>query len=126
MQDRIKVLKDIRDRIQKGIIITDIIMTLYVFWLIVTNTSSWIPGILFGFTPFGVWLLWEANKLFGFCLTQKLMLVHIVAVYMCCVYQAYIGFGDILYPMRWIMFISGVYLIFKILKVAYESKKLSC
>ena len=61
-------------------------MTLYVLWLIITNDSSWIPGILFGFTPFGAWMLLEANRLFGFCLTHRLMIYHIFLVYMCCVY----------------------------------------
>ena len=56
-------------------------MTLYVLWLIITNDSSWIPGILFGFTPFGAWMLLEANRLFGFCLTHKLMIYHIFLVY---------------------------------------------
>ena len=51
-------------------------------WLIITNDSSWIPGILFGFTPFGAWMLLEANRLFGFCLTHRLMIYHISLVYM--------------------------------------------
>lgn len=122
MQDKLTLIKYIGNRIQKGVILTDLAMTLYVLWLIITNDSSWIPGILFGFTPFGAWMLLEANRLFGFCLIHRLMIYHIFLVYMCCVYQAYIGFGDLLYPARWIMFISGLFLFIRLL---YELKKCS-
>lgn len=104
MNDKISLLKEIGGQLQRGIVITDLFVTLYVLWLIITNTSHWIPGAIFGFTPFGVWILLKANKLFGFCLTHKLMIWHTFAVYCCCIYQAYIGFNILLYPMRWIMF----------------------
>ena len=71
MQDKLTLIKYIGNRIQKGVILTDLAMTLYVLWLIITNDSSWIPGILFGFTPFGAWMLLEANRLFGFCLNLR-------------------------------------------------------
>lgn len=105
------LLKKIEKEIKLGVIITDVIMTIYVMWLIATNDSTWLIGVLFGFTPFGAFELLRASKLFHFCVTHKLMLLHTVAVYLCCVYQAQIGFGFILPIMRWIMFISGIILI---------------
>ena len=39
------------------------------------------------------------------------MIIHSFLIYMCCVYQAYYGFGNLLYPMRIIMFTSGFILI---------------
>lgn len=106
-----RLLKKIEREIKLGVILTDIIMTVYVMWLIATNDSTWLIGVLFGFTPFGAFELLRASKLFNFCITHKLMLSHTVAVYLCCVYQAQIGFGSILPIMRWIMFISGLILI---------------
>ena len=39
------------------------------------------------------------------------MIIHSLFVYCCCIYQAEVGFGNILGIMRWIMFISGFILI---------------
>ena len=111
MDKTFSLLKKIGEEIKYSVVITDLIMTLYCLWLIITNTSSWIPGVLFGYTPFGIWLLLKANKLFKFCLIHKLMLLHTGAVYCCCVYQAYYEFEEYLGLFRWIMFLSGLYLI---------------
>lgn len=86
-------------------------MTLYVLWLIITDTSSWVPGALFGFTPFGAYELVRAGKLFHLCKTYKLMIIHSLLIYCCCIYQAVYGFGNQLTAMRLIMFISGIILI---------------
>ena len=43
------------------------------------------------------------------------MIWHIVAVY-CCIFQAKIGFDAALPYARWTMFLSGVYLIYKLIK----------
>lgn len=105
------LIKKIGDEVKVGVILTDLILTVYVLWLILTNTSHWIPGVLFGYTPLGVWLLLRANRLFHFCLLHRLMLWHSTAIYVCCVYQAYYGFGPWLWFFRWFMFISGLVLI---------------
>lgn len=105
------LIKQIAKEVQYSVILTDFIMTMYVLWLIITNTSHWLPGILFGFTPYGVWLLHRANKLFHLCLIHRLMLIHSFIIYICCVYQAYFGFGIMLYPMRWCMFLLGLSVI---------------
>ena len=74
----------------------------------------------FGFTPFGVYELYRAGKLFHLCKTYNLMIVHNLLVYCCCLYQAQIGFDSQLCAMRWIMFISGFILIlFIIFKFCY-------
>lgn len=109
------LLKRIAKEVQYSVIITDIIMTIYVLWLIITNRSDWLPGLLFSWTPIGSWLLFRANKLFHLCLTHKLMLIHSSLIYFCCIYQAYIGFGLILYPMRWLMFVSGIILMIRLI-----------
>lgn len=114
-KDTLLLLKQIEKELKLGIIIIDVLITLYVLWLIITNTSTWIIGILFGFTPFGAYELFKADALFKFCITHKLMIIHILCVYTCCVYQAYVGFGDILYCMRWIMFILGLLLLTNII-----------
>lgn len=116
------LLKKIEREIKLGVIITDLIMTIYVMWLIVTNNSTWIIGVLFGFTPFGAFEILRANKLFNFCLTHKLMLIHTVAVYICCVFQAQIGFGEYLPIARWIMFTSGI-LLFLVLIIKLTLKE---
>lgn len=115
MNAQLKLLKKIGKEVQYNVIITDIIMTIYVLWLIVTNTVHWLPGVLFSWTPIGAWLLLRANKLFHLCCIHRMMLVHSFLVYMCCVYQAQFGFGNILYPMKWLMFISGVLLIVQLI-----------
>ena len=106
-----QLLKTIQKEIKFGVIFTDVLMTLYVLWLILTNTSTWIIGVLFGFTPFGILELFRANKLFGLCKIHKAMLLHTAAVYFCCIYQAQWGFGAHLSYMRWIMFLWGFALI---------------
>ena len=111
MDKTFSLLKKIGEEIKYSVVITDLIMTLYCLWLIITNTSSWIPGALFGYTPFVILLLLKANKLFKFCLIHRLMLLHTGAVYCCCMYQAYYGFEEYLGLFRQIMFLSGLYLI---------------
>lgn len=110
------LLKKISLEIKIGVVLMDILMTLYVLWLIITNTSTWIIGALLGFTPFGAYELLRADKLFGFCIVHKLMIWHIVAVYCCSIFQAKIGFNVALPYVRCIMFISGIYLIIKLIK----------
>lgn len=112
---KLKLLRQIELEIKIGIIVIDVMMTLYVLWLIITNSSTWLIGILFGFTPFGVFELIRASKLFNLCICHKLMLYHIIAVYCCCIYQAYICFGTTLAIMRWIMFIIGFVLFLLVL-----------
>lgn len=105
------LIKKIGKEVQYSVIITDIILTMYVLWLIVSNTAHWLPGVLFSWTPAGTWLLLRANRLFNFCTLHRLMIYHSFIVYACCVFQAQYGFGIFLYPMRWLMFITGLYLI---------------
>lgn len=109
--DKIFILKSISQEIKIGVIVTDILLTVYVLWLIITNTSTALVGEIFGYTPFGLYLLLRANKLFGLCLLHKLMLVHSGAVYLCCVVQSELGFGNMLDLFRWLMFLWGLMLI---------------
>ena len=109
--NKLTILKHIETEIKLIVVITDLFMTLYVLWLIITNTSTWIPGALFGLTPFGAYELLKAGTLFKLCRTYHLMIYHICAVYCCCLYQAQYGFGDYLSIFRWSMFISGAILI---------------
>lgn len=120
MDKTFSLLKKMGKEIKYSVVIIDLIMTMYCLWLIITNTSSWILGILFGYTPVGIWLLLKADKLFNFCLTHRLMLLHTSAVYFCCLYQAYWGFGEYLGLFRWIMFLSGLYLIVSLIVKRYK------
>ena len=120
MEKKHKLIKNIEIEVKLVVILTDVIMTLYVLWLIITNTSTWIPGALFGFTPFGAYELYRAGKLFHLCKTYNLMIVHNLLVYCCCLYQAQIGFGSQLCAMRWIMFMSGFILILFIIFKFYH------
>lgn len=115
METKFRLIKHIETEVKLVVVFTDIIMTLYVLWLIVTNTSTWIPGALFGFTPLGAYELFRAGKLFHLCKTYKLMIIHSLLIYCCCIYQAKYNFGNQLETMRWIMFISGVILIVSII-----------
>lgn len=109
------LIKKIGKEVQYSVVLTDIILTTYVLWLIVTNTSHWLPGVLFSWTPAGAWLLLRANRLFNFCILHKLMIFHSFAVYCCCVFQSQFGFGIMLYPMRWLMLILGLGLIIQLI-----------
>ena len=111
MEKKHKLIKDIETEVKLIVVLTDVIMTLYVLWLIITNTSTWIPGTIFGFTPLGAYELFRAGKLFHLCKTYKFMIIHSLLIYCCCIYQAKVGFSNILGTMRWIMFISGIILI---------------
>lgn len=122
MNDTYRLLKEISLKVKYSVVITDMILTIYVLWLIATDTAHWLPGMLFGYTPVGAYLLLRANKLFHLCLTHKLMIIHSFVVYLCCVYQAYYRFGIMLYPMRWLMFISGLYLILQLIKERSRNK----
>lgn len=108
---RVSLLRQIEKEIKLGVIIIDIFMTLYVLWLILTNTSTWLVGVVFGYTPLGVFWLFKASKLFNLCYIHKSMLMHTTLVYGCCVWQAQYGFGDYLYIARWTMFLTGFLLI---------------
>lgn len=115
METKYSLIKHIETEVKLLVGVTDIIMTLYVLWLIVTNTSTWIPGALFGFTPLGAYELFRAGKLFHLCATYKLMIIHSLLIYCCCLYQAEYDFGEYLATMRWTMFLSGVILILLII-----------
>lgn len=109
--DRLLLLRAMSKEIKIGVIATDILLTIYVLWLIITNTSTALVGELFGYTPFGLYLLLRANKVFGLCMLHKAMLAHSGAVFLCCVIQSEIGFGDMLSMFRWLMFLWGLFLI---------------
>lgn len=111
MEDHKTLLRQICDEIRFGVVFTDFLMTIYVLWLIITNTSSWIPGAILGYSIFGAIELFRASRLFNLCIIHKLMLIHSGLVYSCCIYQAHYGFGEQLVYMRWIIFLSGLYLI---------------
>lgn len=115
MKEKILLIKHIESEVKLIVVITDLMMTLYVLWLIGTNTSTWIPGVLFGFTPLGAYELLRAGKLFHLCTTYKLMILHILAVYGCCVYQAQYGFGETLPYFRASMFLIGLGLIISVI-----------
>lgn len=109
MKNKYNLLRTIEKELKFGVVWIDVFMTLYVLWLILTNASTWLVGVLFGFTPFGVIQLFRAHELFNFCIWHKLMLIHTVMVYLCCIYQAYFGFDSEVLPIaRWIMFLFGV------------------
>lgn len=48
VQKKLNLMRHIELEVKFGVIITDLLMTLYVLWLIVTNDSSWIPGAILG------------------------------------------------------------------------------
>lgn len=124
MKDKLSILKELQLEIKYGIILTDLLMTLYVLWLIITNKSTWLAGAVLGFTPYGAYLLLRADKLYDLCICHKLMIIHIMCVYACCIYQAEYGFGDYLPVMRWILFIIGVNIfILTIINKCYGCKK---
>ena len=115
MENKYRLIKNIETEVKFIVVLTDVIMTFYVLWLIITNTSTWIPGTIFGFTPLGAYELFRAGKLFHLCKTYKLMIIHSLLIYCCCIYQAEIGFSNQLIHMRWIMFISGIVLIISVI-----------
>lgn len=97
--------------VRMDVIIADVCMTVYCLFLIITDTSNVAPAFLFGFTPFGVRMLIKASEFYGLCYIHKAMILHSLSVAFCCAYHAGVGFGNALYPMRWIMFITGLILI---------------
>lgn len=115
MEKKYRLIKNIETEVKFIVVLADVIMTLYVLWLIITNTSTCILGFIFGFTPLGAYELFRAGKLFHFCKTYKLMIIHSLSIYCCCIYQAEIGFSNQLVTMRWIMFISGIILIISVI-----------
>lgn len=117
------LLKKIMKEVQYSVVLSDGLMTLYVLWLIVTDTAHWLSGVIFGVTPWGLWLILRANKLFHLCIIHRMMIVHTFLVYLCCVYQAYFGFGELLYPMRWTMLLIGVGLN---AQLAYKRRWVRC
>lgn len=125
MFDKKVELKKLQNEVKYSVIITDVIMTFYVLWLIITNTSTPIPGILFGYTPIGTWMLLHASELFNLCPTYKCMIIHTLSVYGCSLFHLNIGFGIIsLCFMRWIMLIWGIILM--IIIVNKIIKGISC
>lgn len=115
MENQVKLINKIGKEIKYSIVFTDIMLTIYVLWLILTDTAHWLPGALLGYTPIGLQLLLKSNKIFHLCIVHRAMLIHSFLVYCCCVYQAYYGFDDMLYPIRWVMFISGLCLIIQLI-----------
>lgn len=115
MENQVKLINKIGKEIKYSVVFIDIILTIYVLWLILTDTSHWLLGALLGYTPIGLQLLLKSNKIFHLYITRRMMLIHSFLVYCCCIYQAYYGFGVMLYPIRWTMFISGLCLIIQLI-----------
>lgn len=111
MENQVKLINKIGKEIKYSVVFTDIMLTIYVLWLILTDTAHWLPGALLGYIPIGLQLLLKSNKIFHLCIVHRVMLIHSFLVYFCCIYQAYYGFGNMLYPIRWLMFVSGLCLI---------------
>lgn len=111
MEAQVNLLRSIGRSVRIDVIIADFCMTAYCLLLIIFDSSNVAPAFLFGFTPFGVRMLYKASKFYGLCYIHKAMILHSLCVSFCCAYHAGIGFGRALYPMRWIMFLSGLVLI---------------
>lgn len=120
MENQVKLINKIGKEIKYSVVFTDIMLTIYVLWLILTDTAHWLPGALLEYTPIGLWLLLKANKIFNLCIVHRIMLIHSFLVYCCCIYEAYYRFGIMLQPMRWIMFISGLCLIIQLIIKQYK------
>lgn len=115
MQSQLNLIHAIGKCVRMDVIVADMCMTVYCLFLIITDSSNVAPAFLFGFTPFGVRMLLKASKFYGLCYIHKAMIIHSLAVAFCCAYQSGIGFGGALYPMRWMMFITGLILILHLL-----------
>ena len=61
MNSTYSLIKKIGREVKCSVILTDVIMTLYVLWLIITNTAHWLPGVLFSWTPLGTLMLFRAK-----------------------------------------------------------------
>lgn len=123
MENAKDILHELQKEVKLGVVWIDLLLTIYVCWLIITNTSSWVPGALLGLTPLGSYMLLRASKLFNLCIFHKLMIMHANLVYYCCLYQANYGFGITLPYMRWLMFLIGLWLLYNIIIRRYCKNK---
>ena len=47
MKNKYNLLRTIERELKFGVVWIDVFMTLYVLWLILTNDSTWLVGVLF-------------------------------------------------------------------------------
>lgn len=97
--------------IRRDVILCEVAMTTYVLYLIITNNSNVWVGSIFGFSPWGVNMLFLASRIYGLCRLHKMMIIHISAVTGCIILHYEIGWGELLPIMRWLMFSSGAFLM---------------
>ena len=57
MENQVKLINKIGKEIKDSAVFIDIILTIYVLQLILTNIAHWLPSILLGYTSVGIWLV---------------------------------------------------------------------
>ena len=102
------LIRKIGNDVRRDVLVADLVMTLYCLYLIVADSSTLWVGFVFGFTPYGARMLMKASEFYHLCFIHKAMIIHIVLVEMCVMWQAEVGFGDLLPYFRWVMFLIGL------------------
>lgn len=88
--------------------------------LLLCGINCVVCEVLLGLLVF--YVLWYTSRHIGLCNLHRLGLLYGYAVFFCCSYERMIGFGFMLKPMRWTMFLIGLALLCKFVSRAVEIK----
>lgn len=74
--------------------------------LLLCGIDNAVCEVVLGLLVFHV--LWYSSKRIGLCSLHRLGLLYGYSVFFCCSFQRAVGFGPLLMPMRWLMFVLGI------------------
>lgn len=111
----IRYFEFINSFLKHSVILSDIVMTLHCF-LIVVGVKTFFAEYITGHCLMGAIDLFLASFLLKFCWLYRSFVLHNLVVYTCIVYEREIGFGILLTPIRYFLLISGIFLILLLFK----------
>lgn len=89
--------------------------------LLLCGINCVVCEVLLGLLVFHV--LWYSSKRIGLCSLHRQGLLYGYSVFFCCSFERAIGFGVMLTPMRWLMFVLGIAITYKFVGRAVEIKR---
>lgn len=95
-------------------VISTLCMTVHIALLLLGYKSP--AEAIVGTTLLPSIVLLTASHAFRFCALHKILICYTFVVDLCCKYERIIGFGDLLTPMRVVMLLIGLRLLFAVLK----------
>lgn len=109
------LFKFINSFLKYYVVCGSLIMTIHCFLMLI-SIDTWMVDLVIGLSLGGFLSLFITSFILKYCWLYRNFLIHQFLVSSCITWYVYIGFGFMLYPMLWIMFLYGFILILLLIK----------